>query len=138
MLLREVINDATKEWRDFVRGELAKGGGVLYKYISKEEKAYLNIDISKFCVSNFSPSEVLSQQAKNWSKLWAPANPSLQQCCLESLKAFYEYASIVTVIILLPLLTIGMGSKAIPGSPLESTSGEPASLKCCRIFVQAC
>jgi hypothetical protein len=78
MLLKEVINCATKEWRDFVRGELGKGGGVLYKYISKEEKAYLNVDISKFCVSNFSPSDVLSQQAKNWSQLWAPPDPQLK------------------------------------------------------------
>ena len=27
MLLKEVINDATNEWRNFVRGELGKGGG---------------------------------------------------------------------------------------------------------------
>ena len=38
LLLRETINDATKEWRHLVRGELSKGGGVLFKYISKEEK----------------------------------------------------------------------------------------------------
>ena len=93
LLLREAINDATKEWRDFVRGELSKGGGVLYKYISKEEKAYLNVDISKFCISNFSPSEVLEQQAKSWSKLWAPVSASLKQCCADSIRAFHEYAS---------------------------------------------
>ena len=27
LLLRGTINDATKEWRNFVRGELSKGGG---------------------------------------------------------------------------------------------------------------
>jgi hypothetical protein len=96
MLLKEVINCATKDWRDFVRGELSKGGGVLYKYISKEEKAYLNVDISKFCVSNFNPSEVLNQQAKNWSKLWAPPDPDLKQCCADSLYAFHMFAATFT------------------------------------------
>ena len=61
MLLKEVINDATNEWRNFVRREFGKVGGALFRYISEEEKAYLNVDISKFCVSNCSPSEVLAQ-----------------------------------------------------------------------------
>ena len=37
MLLKEVINDATNEWRNFVRGELGKGGGALFRYISPKK-----------------------------------------------------------------------------------------------------
>ena len=79
LVLKDVIYQASQNWRTFVRQQLHKGGGILFKHISKEDKAYLNVDISKFGKDTCSPSIAIAEQTEFWSQSWAPPNESLIQ-----------------------------------------------------------
>ena len=78
-ILKEVIYEATTNWRKFVKEQLHKGGGLLFKIISKEEKAFLNVDISKFGKDTCSPSPAIAEQTKFWNQYWAPLKDDLIQ-----------------------------------------------------------
>ena len=45
---------------------------MLFKYIAKEDKAYLKIDFDKFGGGEFNPSKILAEQSEIWSQYWAP------------------------------------------------------------------
>ena len=79
LVLKDVMYQASQNWRTFVRQQLHKGGGILFKHISKEDKAYLNVDISKFGKDTCSPSVAIAEQTEFWSQYWAPPNESLIQ-----------------------------------------------------------
>ena len=79
MILKDVIYQASQNWRTFVRQQLHKGGGSLFKHISKQDKAYLSVDLSKFAKNTCSPSEAIAEQTKFWNQYWAPPNETLVQ-----------------------------------------------------------
>ena len=70
--ISEFVTEQMHSWQNFVRTELAKGGGLLFKYIAKEDKAYLKIDLDKFGGDEFNPSKIIAEQANTWSQYWAP------------------------------------------------------------------
>ena len=45
--LRLMCNRITYNWHTFIRAQLGKGGGLLFKYISKWDKQFLNVDWAK-------------------------------------------------------------------------------------------
>ena len=59
--ISEFVTEQIHSWQNFVRTELAKGGGLLFKYIAKEDKAYLKIDLDKFGGDEFCPSKILAE-----------------------------------------------------------------------------
>ena len=44
-LCDQVISEAAKAWRNYVKEQLYKGGGKLFKYIAKEDKAFANVHL---------------------------------------------------------------------------------------------
>ena len=77
--LKDVIYKASTDWRSFVKQQLHKGGGLLFKHISKEDKAFLNVDLGKICPGTSSPSEAIATQTEFWSQYWAPPKEDLIQ-----------------------------------------------------------
>ena len=43
-LLATCVKERTNAYKQHIREQLAKGGGTLFKYISKLDKEYLNVD----------------------------------------------------------------------------------------------
>ena len=79
LTLKDVIYKASSDWRSFVKQQLHKGGGLLFKHISKEDKAFLNVDLGKICPGTSSPSEAIATQTEFWSQYWAPPREDLIQ-----------------------------------------------------------
>ena len=52
--------------------QLATGGGQLFKWISRDEKAFLNVDSSKFQKGRLDPDAFVVDQASQWKGFWAP------------------------------------------------------------------
>ena len=93
--IQEFITAKMQSWQEFVRGELARGGGLLFKYIAKEDKAFLKIDLAKFGGSDFNPSEVLANQSDSWSQYWAPKGvegEKIKSACHECMAIFRSFA----------------------------------------------
>ena len=59
-------------WRQFVLQQLAVGGGTLFKYISKVDKQFLNVNWAASKGNNNSPEEFLQSQTDKWTSLWSP------------------------------------------------------------------
>ena len=70
--IQKAVARVYEDWRTHVKKQLAKGGGVLFKYVSKQDKTYLSLDLSKMGGGSRNPDEVLKQQASNWRKHWGP------------------------------------------------------------------
>ena len=52
------VNNIAKEWRQFVRTQLHKGGGLLFRYIAKDDKRVFNVDLSQFPGLHVDPNGV--------------------------------------------------------------------------------
>ena len=92
-MLRQFINIQAGEWNKFVVQQLAQGGGKLFAYISREDKAFLNIDISRAGSGCSQPSEFLAQQSHEWAKYWAaPLSKQKANDFKEYLKTFHKHA----------------------------------------------
>ena len=89
---QELITTRMQSWTSFVRGELVKGGGKLFKYIAKEDQAFLKIDLSRFGGKEFSPCAILQEQSENWSKYWAPPDEISRTSCQEAHEIYREVA----------------------------------------------
>ena len=70
--IRIVIHDASKSWITHVRTQLAKGGGSLFGYISKQDKSFLSVAISSIGGHDFNPATFMTEQEKQWGKHWSP------------------------------------------------------------------
>ena len=53
-----------------MRDQLSLGGGKLFKYISSEEKAFLNVTLTDFPQFENSPQAFLEDQKSTWAKYW--------------------------------------------------------------------
>ena len=53
-----------------MREQLSLGGGKLFKYISSEEKAYLNVTLADYPQFDNSPQAFLNNQSDTWAKYW--------------------------------------------------------------------
>ncbi len=70
------VNESSQFWRDYVRRELATGGGKLFKWISSEEKQFLSVNLSAMMPRCISLNKFVQDQAVTWSKLWRPNQQS--------------------------------------------------------------
>ena len=82
--LSELIAERMNSWNNFVKTELSKGGGLLFKYIAKEDKEFMRVNLSKLGGDEFNPSKILEQQAEIWSQYWSPdgkaGNETKERC----------------------------------------------------------
>ena len=100
-----------QSWHKFVRTELAKGGGLLFNYIAKEDKSHLQIDLDKFGGSEFNPSVVLAEQSENWSKYWAPKGvegDKIKFACYECMDILRDLLCLRQPILVLLSMTLGV------------------------------
>ncbi len=72
--LRIKIYESRDFWTQYVRDEISKGGGKLFGWISAEEKAYLNVNLTQMMPEGISLNKFVSTQARDWSKFWNPPN----------------------------------------------------------------
>ena len=73
-LINKRINSISTKWRKHVKDELSQGGGKLFQFISKMDKAFLSVSWDTHGKNVSGPTEFLDQQCKTWSKYWAPNN----------------------------------------------------------------
>ena len=52
--------------------QLAKGGGILFKYISREAQAQMNVDTYRLSSITHSPSAFLESKRVEWAAKWSP------------------------------------------------------------------
>ena len=52
-----------RSWNDFVKSELLKGEGLLFKNIAKEDKDFMKVDLAKLGGEEYNPSDTLKQQS---------------------------------------------------------------------------
>ena len=74
-----VIKKARQGWVDHVRKQLASRGGSLFKFISKQDKQFLNVDVGSKGGTSRDPSVFLDQQQAMWTKFWAPGTPDEEE-----------------------------------------------------------
>ena len=88
-----ICNEASKQFRSYVRSELSKGGGSLFKYISSEDKAFLNVQWDTQGGVDLTPKLFLDKQLDKWSSLWAPSDqPGLHVEVACHLRAMRQHA----------------------------------------------
>lgn len=75
--------DVAKGWREHVRLQLAKGGGPLFKYGSRDDKSFLNCSHPDLSVD---PSKVISTQTSKWSKFSDKGQQADQQIATDIFK----------------------------------------------------
>jgi len=84
--LSELIAERMNSWNNFVKIELSKGGGLLFKYIAKEDKEFMRVNLSKLGGDEFNPGKILEQQADFWSQYLSPkgkaGNETKERCAL--------------------------------------------------------
>ena len=70
--IKLAIAKLATEWRDFVKTELWKGGGSLFKFISKLDTEFLNVDYTTGGGTDNNPSVFLKKQSEIFEPLWNP------------------------------------------------------------------
>ena len=68
--VQQVTLESRNKWTKHVREQLSLGGGKLFKYISSEEKSFLNISLSDFPQYENSPQAFLDSQTNTWAQYW--------------------------------------------------------------------
>ena len=88
--LKKSIFGAIQAFDVYVRQECAKGGGKLFQWISREEKAFLSIDLSKFQKGRIDPDAFVNKQASEWKQFWAPlkVDPNKVALLLNKIREF--------------------------------------------------
>jgi len=67
------------EFSKFVKQELRRGGGRLFKYIATADKRFLNVHWGTHSNTAKDCSEFLNEQSASWGKHWDPSNNSHNQ-----------------------------------------------------------
>ena len=80
----KLSHEIGRGWTQLVKAEANKGGGFLFRYISKFDKSFLKVDRSVSKGDNSSPDLVLSGQVKKWIKFWNPSDIDLNKLTQES------------------------------------------------------
>jgi len=65
------MNNLNANWKQFVNDQLSLGGGRLFRFISKLDKAFLSVSSDTHSASG-DPELFLTEQSKKWSKFWHP------------------------------------------------------------------
>ena len=80
-----VLKKARQGWVDHVRKELSSRGGTLFKYISKQDKHFLNVDIASKGGISRDPDRFLQDQVCTWTKFWSPGIKEVEEAEHENL-----------------------------------------------------
>ena len=71
-LLNKTMNTINIKWTTFVKEQLSLGGSQLFKFISKLDKQFLNVNWDTHGKGASNPTEFLSHQSETWAKYWDP------------------------------------------------------------------
>jgi len=84
-----VVAESALAWRTHIREQLYKGGGSLFKYISKEDKLFANVELKDSDGSSMSPDSFLASQNDKWSVPWTldPEQTEVLVACLTQARA---------------------------------------------------
>ena len=93
-LAATVMAKHNQDWVKFCAEQLHKGGGLLFKFISKADKAFLNVDFSQMGGDDKSPEKFLNNEKLKWGEQWSPPNLSEEwkQELLLNLRDFRKHA----------------------------------------------
>ena len=67
-----LIYKAFKSWTGHAQTQLGKGGVSLFAYIPKQDKAYMNVDVSSIRGGCSSPTKFLDKQVAEWGACGGP------------------------------------------------------------------
>ena len=70
--IKLAVAKLASEWREFVKAELWKGGGSLFKFISRIDKEFLNVDYTTGGGTDNNPGVFLKKQNDIFEPLWNP------------------------------------------------------------------
>ena len=70
------MNSLDNKWKKYVEDQLSLGGGKLSQFISKMDKAYLNVSFDTHSKSD-DPEHSLKEQKSNWHEFWNPNDDTL-------------------------------------------------------------
>ena len=73
-VLKNASHEAGAKCRAYVKHGLKRGTGDMLKYISQEEREYLNIPLTKASGFNNDLHHFLNVQRETWTKLWISAD----------------------------------------------------------------
>ncbi len=90
--LAKVSYASVQGWQTFVKKQLAAGGGKLFAYIAKQDKAFLNVDWRSPGLVNNTPEQFLEGQIVAWSEFGAPMLVGGQEKVAVAPKALREFA----------------------------------------------
>ena len=89
-----VVAKCSTQWRDFVKGELAKGGGSLFKFVSRDLKSFLSVSLDDLPGDNGEPDGLLNTEFDAWSGIWGTSKhgDSDSETLAISIRALRDYA----------------------------------------------
>ena len=93
--LADLIAEKMHSWNTFVKTELQRGGGLLFKFIFKEEKDFMRVDLEKLGGDEFNPTNILNKQIDFWSKYWSPKGENgleTKKRCSEFMEIYRDFA----------------------------------------------
>ena len=93
--MSELCKARMQSWNSFVKTELLKGGGLLFKFIAKEDKDFMKVDLAKLGGDEYNPSGLLKQQSDFWSQCWAPKGEAgllTRNTCHSSMDTYRNFA----------------------------------------------
>lgn len=76
------------KWKQYVNEQLTLGGKKLFQFVSKLDKAFLNVTWDKFDSTAKGPDDFLNNQRNHWAEYW---NPSKQQHLHQELSIEYNH-----------------------------------------------
>ena len=71
-MLNKTLNAINIKWTKHVKEQLSLGGSQLFKFISKLDKQFLNVNWDTHGKGASSPTQFLNDQSSAWSKFWDP------------------------------------------------------------------
>ncbi len=77
MAISNLVAESQKGWKAIVKERLAKGGGELFRYVSKESKDFLSVSLDDLPGTSLDPDRLLNTEFDQWAKFWGC--PSQQQ-----------------------------------------------------------
>ena len=76
-LCMKELSEKKASWLKLVVEQLHKGGGTLFKYIAKDEKAFLSVSFSSIAKGGLiEPNNILEEVGSFWKQAWVISKPN--------------------------------------------------------------
>ena len=94
MAISNLVAESQKGWKAFVKEQLAKGGGELFKYVTKESKEFLNVSLEDLPGTSLDPNRLLNTEFDQWAKFWGCPRVQMEESVAVgiNLRQFHRYA----------------------------------------------